>query len=372
VIRCGQADLVAMTRATIADPDIVRKTRLGQAHRVRPCIACDQACIGGLNTRGWAGCVVNAGAGREAILGDDRIRRADEPSRIVVVGGGPAGLEAARVAAAAGHAVILLEAAGSLGGQLAHVRNSVHRRLTAGILAYLESEIRLAGVDVRLGHEASVDDIVTLAPDLVILATGSEPRRDGFQTFYPGPPRGWSDIPLLTSWDVMSGATTGEVVLVLDEVGHYEAIDVLEKLIADGHAVIHVTKHAAVSPNLEMRYGMIGSAHVSMLLEGPYRAYYRSVLAGIDDGTALVAPIEAVMRACEVPFDALVALNGNIPTVDLVEPLEQRGLRVARAGDINGPRFLEAAFTEGQLAARSLEPDFVRPADLRYGQQGSV
>src|SRR5579859_7865590 len=111
VLRAGDADMVSMVRAQIADPDLVRKTREGRPHEVRPCIACNQGCIGGLYRRGQLGCLVNPAVGFEASLSEDRIKRTSQPRKVLVVGGGPAGMEAARVAALSGHRVILAEAA---------------------------------------------------------------------------------------------------------------------------------------------------------------------------------------------------------------------------------------------------------------------
>ena len=107
-IRLGQADLVGMTRATIADPDLVAKTRRGEASRVRPCIACNQGCVGQLlGPSRKVGCAVNAGAGFETQWGDDKLSQTDMPKHVLVIGGGPAGMEAARVAAKRGHRVTL-------------------------------------------------------------------------------------------------------------------------------------------------------------------------------------------------------------------------------------------------------------------------
>ena len=141
VLAAGGVDLVGMVRATIADPDLVRKTAEGRAHLIRPCIACNQACAGGLNTRGRVSCTVNPSAGREIASGDDSLRTA-RPRRVLVIGGGPCGVEAARAGTLAGHAVTLVEAANSLGGQLRFVRSSPHRADVSRLVDVLRRRAR--------------------------------------------------------------------------------------------------------------------------------------------------------------------------------------------------------------------------------------
>ena len=145
VIAAGAADLVALTRAHIADPDLVRKTLEGRPEEVRPCIGCNHGCIGGLLTAGRIGCAVNVAVGAEATLSEDLIEIADTPRQVLVVGGGPAGLEAARVAALRGHRVILAEATSNLAE--ASRRQRAPRRLGIGdITEWLEREVYRLGV----------------------------------------------------------------------------------------------------------------------------------------------------------------------------------------------------------------------------------
>ena len=160
-IRSGDASMVALTRAHIADPDLVSKTLSGHPERVRPCIGCNQGCIGGImGPTGKLGCAVNPAAGFESLMGEDKLSPAAEVRKIMVVGGGPAGMEAARIASLRGHKVILAEAYPFLGGQLRLAAKAPTRQGMLDIAVWQEQEIFRQGVDVRLNTYVEVADIV--------------------------------------------------------------------------------------------------------------------------------------------------------------------------------------------------------------------
>lgn len=162
----GRADFVAMGRPLLADPELPRKLGSGQARRVRKCISCEN-CIDAMEQRFSVDCAVNPRTGKERELA---IRRTGRAKRVVVVGGGPAGLEAARVAAQRGHRVTLFERSGQLGGALRWA--AVLHPENQPFLRYLRNEIRLSTATVKLGQRVSADDIVRSAPDAVVVATG--------------------------------------------------------------------------------------------------------------------------------------------------------------------------------------------------------
>ena len=174
LIEAGKADLVGMTRAHIADPDLVRKTTSGRVREVRPCIGCNQGCVGGLS-KGRVGCAVNGAAGQERRLAEELIQPADESRHVVVVGGGPAGMEAARVASLRGHRVSLFEAAPSLGGTLRAARLAPKHGSIGEIVDWLSEEMERLGVDVHLAARVSAADVEALQPDAVIVAVGARP-----------------------------------------------------------------------------------------------------------------------------------------------------------------------------------------------------
>ncbi|OHV06910.1 FAD-dependent oxidoreductase [Mycobacterium talmoniae] len=370
LVASGVADLVSMVRATLAEPELITKTVSGRSTEIRPCIACLQSCAGGLNTRGRAMCTINPASGRELTHGDAAISRHAPGLRVVVVGGGPAGLEAARSAAIAGHRVTLLEADDTLGGQLRLVPST--RPEVAGLLAFYANEMQLHAVDVRLRTRADAQAVRGLVPDAVVVATGITPRRDGFQTLRPSLPLpGIDQVAVHTGCDVLHGANLGHTVLLLDEIGHYESIDVAQRLIDTGHRVLMVSRYALVAANLEMRWEMIGSPLLAKLLQGDFTFFPRTVLHRLTPGSAEVAPFEAPHRMQEVAFDDVVLMSGGIPDRELQQELAGTCPVVRVIGDANSPRRLEIAIVEGRQSVDSLHSEWVRPG-ARYGWGGSA
>ena len=201
LIRDGSADLVSMVRAHIADPDLVRKTREGRALEVRPCIGCNQHQRGGR-----FGCAVNPSAGIEDQLAEDLIVKTEAPKKVLVVGGGPAGMEAARIGAMKGHAVVLCEASPSLGGMLNVAKRAPQERQHRRYSGWLEQEVYRLGVEVRLNTYVEIADIEAERPDRVIVATGSMPRLDGLQHTFPAQAVPGVGLPhVRSSIDVLTG-----------------------------------------------------------------------------------------------------------------------------------------------------------------------
>ena len=171
-LRQGDCDVVAMTRATVADPDLPKLAQAGETDRIRPCISINDACIG----RSYQGrrvlCAVNPVVGHPELTSAEQLGRGAR-LRVLVVGAGPAGLEAARVASLRGHAVTVLEAADRVGGQVAVAARAEDRPRLGDHVAWLERALERQGVEVRLKTVADPDTIESIAPDRVILATGA-------------------------------------------------------------------------------------------------------------------------------------------------------------------------------------------------------
>ena len=224
LIAHGVADMVGLTRAHIADPDLVAKSIEGREAEVRPCIAGNDGCVGGLN-RGRLSCAVNPAVGRE--LEFSAPMPSPQPRQVVVVGGGPGGMEAARLAAERGHSVVLFEARSRLGGAVREAQLLPTRALLGDICDWQERELTRLGVDVQLNQTADVQSITAARPDLVVVATGAI----------------GAEIPDIST--MPKGATA----VVDDRFGGYEALGLAEWLATQGLAVTLTTPGRRVAAN---------------------------------------------------------------------------------------------------------------------------
>ncbi len=355
VIRLGQADLVGMTRATIADPDLVSKTQRGQANRVRPCIACNQGCVGQLlGPLRKVGCAVNAGAGFETRWGDDKLTQTDNARHVLVIGGGPAGMEAARVAARRGHKVTLAEAMPDLGGTLELASRAPTRQQFKDFVLWLQDEIYAAGVQVKLSTYVTADDLAAFAPDHIILATGAEPRMDGLQMSHPGEAiRGIELGHVMSSNDLFHqpGAIRATHALVIDDVGHYEGLASAEHLAKSGTKVTLVTRLPTLAP--EVRSALMVDPALERLstLDFTYHVGTRVLKT---DGQS--AELQAVTGGdvWRVNADLVVFISLNRPRTDLLQSIQAQSIPHTLVGDANAPRFLVRAVAEGHAAGRSI------------------
>ena len=363
IIASGQADMVSMVRATLADPDIVRKAEEGRDADTRPCIGCNQGCIGGRTGPLMRfGCTVNVGAGQEGRFGDDHIAPAAEPKRVYVIGGGPSGLEAARVAALRGHKVTLFEGTDQLGGQIQAARQLPHRAEIGEIVDWLERQVRSLEVDIRLNTPVdagqwdrwhrSFEWLENERPDTVIVATGSTPRVDGFQALRPMDPPTGLHLPHVWSYYAVADGTAelGTKAVVLDDVGHYPAIGVAEKLLDAGVAVTFVTRHMS-----------LGSQVAGALMQEPalrrltghasgFRLVPRAQLAEVTKRDVLVRNLDSGQEE-RIEAELVVLMSGNAPNTEFVEAIEGYEGDVEVVGDALAPRWLEMAIHSGHYAA---------------------
>src|SRR4051794_24663149 len=233
----GHVDMVAMTRAHIADPHLVRKLSEGRADDIRQCVGAGY-CIDRIYVGGDALCIQNAATGREASMPHE-IRKADVRRRVVVIGAGPGGLEAARVCAERGHAVVLFERSAQAGGQIGLAAKAGWREALSGITRWLVAQVTKLGVDLRLGTEATAAGVLAEKPEIVVVATGGTPSRGH---------AGGAAQHAVTTAEVLTGAVepTGSV-LLYDEMGQHNAASVAEQLAKRGCLVEIVTHDRMVA-----------------------------------------------------------------------------------------------------------------------------
>lgn len=351
----GTAELVSMVRALIADPDLVVKARHGRAEQIRPCISSSQGCVGGIfGDARRMGCVVNIAAGQESMLPSDDPGRASRARTVMVVGGGAAGLEAARTAALRGHAVSLYEMTRHLGGQVRVAAQAPHRADYGAIVRWLGEELDRLGVDVHLATPVDPDLVREVGADLVIVATGSTPRRDGFRISRPATPLPGADLPhVCTSWDLFGAggrATVGERAVVFDDTGGYEAISVAEELMARHAAVTFVTRHTGIGEHLQAKGATILPAK-ERLFSGDFTLVTDAVPTAVTATTVEVGFLGS-QGSRTIDADTVVMVGYNTPNRELADELADHGGEVALVGDANGGRTLQGAIREGHMAGR--------------------
>jgi mycofactocin system FadH/OYE family oxidoreductase 2 len=376
ILASGKADMVAMTRAQIADPEFASKVRDGREDEVVHCIRGNQGCIGRVFKGLPIACTVNPGAGRERRFGPGTLVRAESPSRWLVAGGGPAGMKAACVLAERGHDVVLAERDEGLGGQVNLILRTPGRDEFGWITRDLERQLVRHGVDVRLGTEITAAQVRELQPDGVIVATGAVPSRTGFSSVNPLVDRlpGVDQENVLTVWDVLlESRPVGKRVVVLDDDGTRYAAGVTEVLLDRGCAVELVSRWPALFPTTMTTLDM---AHLYGRLLGKGLVYRLNAWAsGIEGDRVSVFNLYTGAQEAIDGVDTVVLATGPKANDGLYFELESERENVSRIGDCVAPRKLDHAIYEGELAGRELwspEERYIYEGDLERFDEGAV
>ncbi|MFQ6573815.1 FAD-dependent oxidoreductase [Pseudomonas sp. UM16] len=341
ILARGQADVCGMTRALICDPQMPNKTDSGHAEDVRACIACNQACIGHFHRGLPISCIQHPETGREQQYG--QLQATPLRKRIMVAGGGPAGMKAAAVAAARGHQVTLYEASAQLGGQVLLAQLLPRRAEFGGASTNLQREMQLAGVEVVRNTRVDRALVEREQPDLVIVATGAEP-------YWPTFERG-GELQVVDAWQVLRDEVTlGRSVLVVDWRCDWIGPGIAERLVRAGHQVQLAVNgtHCGESLPLYVRDQLAGELHKLGIPITPYARLY-----GCDDTTVYLQHTASGEPMIFENIDTLVLCQGHQPVDTLVDELN--GLvEVKRIGDCLAPRTAEEAIYEGLKVAWTL------------------
>lgn len=337
ILSAGRVDMVGMGRATLVDPELVRKAQEGRLADIRPCIGCNQQCITRVRAGLSIGCVVNPSATFEEEYGVGVPPVAATKKTVVIVGGGPAGLKAAEMVALRGHRVVLFEQAQTLGGQVNLAARIPGREEISEATTYLIHRVQTLGVDVRLGQAAAVETVLAEKPEAVITATGSTPLR---------PPIPGADLPhVCTVHEMLSGkAVTGKKVVVADSgEGHWKFAGAAEYLAAQGKEVILVTPLFMAGADIPessipLLYGRLFSRGADVIPTVTLKAIadHRVTLANVFSGQEQVLEdIDAVVLSTDGQVETALykQLKGKVPELYLI-------------GDARAPRKLDSAIRE--------------------------
>lgn len=355
IVADGSADMVSMVRALIADPELVNKARRGEDDRIRPCIGSSMGCVGQLMATGKLSCVVNVAAAAETTVPFEPEGPAPVAKKVLVVGGGPAGLEAARTAALRGHEVHLHEATRHLGGQVAIAATAPHRADIGAITEWLAEEIERLGVTIRLNSMVDPDVVAEVAPDEIVIATGGSPRRDGFQLSTPVTPVPGHELPhVYSSWDVFGfggRATIDGPAVVFDDTGTFEAISVADALLEAGVHVTMVGRYETIGATLPYPPATVEAAR-ERLMSGDFDFVGGHHLQAITPDEVAIGVLFTERRRV-LPARTVVLVGYNHPNRELAQVLET-DVPVHLVGDVTGTNGVMPAIHQAAAVARAI------------------
>lgn len=332
-IEKGMADFIGIGRGLICDPALPNKVAEGRFDDIRPCIACLRC----YSETEPMTCSVNASAGKEAEL---RIRPAAKPGKILVVGGGPAGMEAARTAALMGHGVVLMERSQELGGQLLLAAVPPEKKeMIEPLTAYMKNQVSKLGIDVRLSREADLDTIKRESPEAIILATGMNP-------FLPNIP-GMGGHNVFQAVDVIAGlSVVGEKVAVIG--GGLIGCETADILAGQGKKVVIVEMRAKMAAN--MPAGRRRALLKRLARQGVSMVNQATCDEVINQGVIIIDQDGAKQF---IEADSVVVASGSRPDRVLTEGLQRDGMniKILQAGDCICPRGILEAIEDGFRAA---------------------
>jgi 2,4-dienoyl-CoA reductase-like NADH-dependent reductase (Old Yellow Enzyme family) len=337
VLATGSADMCGMTRAMICDPDMPNKALAGKVDNIRACIGCNQACIGHFQLGLSISCIQHPETGRELQYGVKP--RAAKPRKVLVVGGGPAGLKAAAVAAERGHEVHLHEREAQTGGQARWAQLLPKRAEFGGIITNLTAEAERFGAKIHRKSDVTREVLLREKPDAVILATGSKPQM---------PPFEGEANQIVHAVEILAGRVkTGSRVVVYDWMGDWTGCGIAELLAAEGAQVRLAVNHhcAAASIQTYIRFENIARLHRAGVEVHPWLRLY-----GGDGRTAYFIHTPSREAVVMEDVDTIVLATPNLQEDGLVGVLEELGMEHHVIGDALSPRTAEEAVYEGMQA----------------------
>ncbi len=346
ILEEGHGDMVNMVRGLIADPELPNKARQEREDDIRHCIACNQGCIGRMGIGHTIGCIQNPAAGNEKALGVKTFRPCITPKKVVIVGAGPAGLEAARTARLRKHQVVVFERDKVVGGQNLIAAKVAGRQEIQGITRWLVSQLNKLTIDWRMETEATWEMILKERPDAVVIATGSRPKSTPFPGEYAFP-------QVVNTQQILTGQVIpGDRVLLIDLNGHHQGTGTAE-FMADQGKKVHILT-PALFPGAQL---------------GPLQDLYLTRQRLMKKGVTCTPDIavleinQTTVKGLNVysneiiefkGYDTVVLAAGNVARDHLYFDLKDKVKELYRIGDCVAPRLADMAIVDGGRIGRQL------------------
>ena len=342
ILAAHRADVCGMTRALICDPEMPNKAARGAPEDIRACIACNQACIGHFHKGYPISCIQNPVSGRELRFGS--LRPAARRKKVMIVGGGPAGMKAAVIAAERGHQATLFEAERRLGGQALLAQLLPGRAEFGGLITNLERELQLNGVEVHRSTRVDRTMIAAAAPDVLLIATGAKP-------YWPQFPQEGA-LQIVDAWQVLRNqAPVGQSVVIIDWRADWVGIGIAEHLAQQGRSVRLAVSGPAVGETLPL-YVRDAAAAALHRLGVTVLTYLR--LYGSDADSVYLQHVSGGEAVILDKVDTLVLCTGHTPVEELADAVDDLGIDVRIIGDAAAPRTAEEAVYDGLSVAAEI------------------
>jgi mycofactocin system FadH/OYE family oxidoreductase 2 len=349
VLAAGQADMIGMCRALICDPFLPKKAQEGRLDDIRYCVGDNQGCIGRIGMNKSLGCIQNPAIGREKEWGEGTLEKAGVKKKVTIVGGGPAGMWAAKMTGRRGHKVTLIDRNETLGGQLLTAMKGAGRDEIGVIIRNEKPQVDKAGVTVKLGVEASTEQLLAEKPDVVIVATGSVPKKH---------PVGGADGPAIFNvLQVLNGeAELGEKVCLIDYDGHQRATATAEFIANQGKKVDMITSSLFICAELGPTQDLYSSRQRLLQKGVTFTPDIAVMEVGGEAGTKTVKGFNVYSNVWFDwgPYDSLVLVMGQQVDDDLYMSLKGKVAELYRIGDCVSPRKIDMAIWEGHKVGREI------------------